>query len=125
MISTLRRGLLVLLAALPLMANAAGSAHELVQDTTNKMLADLSANKEKYKKDPDQFAAQAYDALKIMAVALEKSGSVNDRKKLRDSLATIKDFPGVTGKFAFDAKRNPAMDVTVLIVKEGQFAELK
>lgn len=54
MISTLRRGLLVLLAALPLMANAAagGSAHDLVQDTTNKMLADLSANKEKYKQDP-------------------------------------------------------------------------
>ena len=85
----------------------------------------VAAYKEKYKKDPDQFAAQAYDALKIMAVALEKSGSVNDRKKLRDSLATIKDFPGVTGKFAFDAKRNPAMDVTVLIVKEGQFTELK
>ena len=85
----------------------------------------VASYKEKYKKDPDQFAAQAYDALKIMAVALEKSGSTTDRKKLRDSLAAIKDFPGVTGKFAFDAKRNPAMDVTVLIVKDGQFAELK
>ena len=85
----------------------------------------VAAYKEKYKKDPDQFAAQAYDALKIMAVALEKSGSTTDRKKLRDSLAAIKDFPGVTGKFAFDAKRNPAMDVTVLIVKDGQFTELK
>lgn len=85
----------------------------------------VASYKEKYKKDPDQFAAQAYDALKIMAVALEKSGSTTDRKKLRDSLAAIKDFPGVTGKFAFDAKRNPAMDVTVLIVKDGQFTELK
>ena len=45
MISTLRRGLLVLLAALPLVANAvaAPSAHELVQDTTNRLLADLAA----------------------------------------------------------------------------------
>ena len=60
-----------------------------------------------------------------MATALEKSGSNTDRKKLRNSLATIKDFPGVTGKFAFDAKRNPAMDVTVLIIKDGQFVELK
>jgi len=81
--------------------------------------------KEKFNKEPDQFAAQAYDALKIMASALEKSGSNTDRKKLRDSLATIKDFPGVTGKFAFDANRNPAMEVTVLIVKDGQFVELK
>ena len=85
----------------------------------------VAAYKERFKKEPDQFAAQAYDALKIMASALEKSGSNTDRKKLRDSLSTIKDFPGVTGKFAFDAKRNPAMDVTVLIVKDGQFIELK
>ena len=81
--------------------------------------------KAKFNKEPDQFAAQAYDALKIMASALEKSGSNTDRKKLRDNLATIKDFPGVTGKFAFDANRNPAMEVTVLIVKDGQFVELK
>ena len=85
----------------------------------------VAAYKERFKKEPDQFAAQAYDALKIMASALDKSGSNTDRKKLRDSLSTIKDFPGVTGKFAFDAKRNPAMDVTVLIVKDGQFIELK
>ena len=85
----------------------------------------VASFKEKFKKEPDQFAAQSYDALKIMVSALEKSGSNTDRKKLRDSLATIKDFPGVTGKFAFDAKRNPAMDVTVLIVKDGQFVELK
>ena len=74
MISTLRRGLLVLLAALPLMANAAagGSAHDLVQDTTNKMLADLSANKEKYKQDPSQF----YNALKdaLMEMTLKRLG---------------------------------------------------
>lgn len=85
----------------------------------------VSDYKAKYNEIPDQFAAQAYDALKIMATALEKAGSTTDRKKLRDSLAAIKDFQGVTGKFAFDAKRNPVMSATVLIVKDGQFAELK
>jgi branched-chain amino acid transport system substrate-binding protein len=85
----------------------------------------VSDYKAKYNVIPDQFAAQAYDALKIMATALEKSGSTTDRKKLRDSLATIKDFQGVTGKFSFDDKRNPKMDATVLIVKNGQFTELK
>jgi len=87
-----------------------------------KFVTDFKA---KYNKVPDQFSAQAYDALYIMAAALEKSGSVTDRKKLRDSLASIKDFQGVTGKFAFDKKRNPIMDATVLIVKDGQFTELK
>jgi len=85
----------------------------------------IAAYKAKYNKEPDQFAAQAYDALQIMAIAIEQSGSVTDRKKLRDTLATIKDYSGVTGKFSFDAKRNPDMDVTVLIVKDGKFTELK
>ena len=90
-----------------------------------KVKSFIAAYKAKYNKEPDQFAAQAYDALYIMADALEKAGTTNDRKKLRDSLAAVKDFQGVTGKFAFDAKRNPAMDVTVLMVKDGQFTELK
>ncbi len=87
-----------------------------------KFIADYKA---KYNKEPDQFAAQAYDALQIMAIALEKSGSNTDRKKLREQLAAVKDYDGVTGKFAFDAKRNPAMDVNVLVVKDGKFTELK
>ena len=74
----------------------------------------IAAYKAKYNKEPDQFAAQAYDAMHIIAQALEKAGTVSDRKKFKDSLAAIKDFHGVTGTFAFDAKRNPAMEANVL-----------
>ena len=82
MISTLRRGLLVLLAALPLLANAAPgqSAHDLIQDTTNRMLADLSANKEKYKKDPQDF----YTALNTIV------GPVVDAEGISKSIMTVK-----------------------------------
>ncbi|NVZ19985.1 MlaC/ttg2D family ABC transporter substrate-binding protein [Pseudomonas costantinii] len=80
MISTLRRGLLVLLAALPLMANAAGSAHDLVQDTTTKMLADLTANKAQYKQDPTKF----YDALNTIV------GPVVDAEGISRSIMTVK-----------------------------------
>lgn len=82
MISTLRRGLLVLLAALPLMANAAPgqSAHDLVQDTTNRMLADLAANKEKYKQDPQDF----YTALDTIV------GPVVDAEGISKSIMTVK-----------------------------------
>ncbi|RLU06423.1 toluene tolerance protein [Pseudomonas prosekii] len=82
MISTLRRGLLVVLAALPLMANAvaAPSAHELIQDTTNRMLADLSANKEKYKQDPQDF----YTALNTIV------GPVVDAEGISKSIMTVK-----------------------------------
>lgn len=84
-----------------------------------------TAYKNKYGKEPDQFAAQAYDALFIMVEAIEKSGSTSDRAKVKDNLKTLKDFSGVTGKFAFDEKRNPAMEVNVLVVKDGNFIELK
>ncbi|AZE76717.1 MlaC/ttg2D family ABC transporter substrate-binding protein [Pseudomonas synxantha] len=80
MISTLRRGLLVLLAALPLMANAAGSAHDLVQDTTSRMLADLKANKEQYKQDPSRF----YEALNTIV------GPVVDAEGISKSIMTVK-----------------------------------
>ncbi|WP_223486229.1 phospholipid-binding protein MlaC [Pseudomonas sp. A-RE-19] len=82
MISTLRSGLLVLLAALPLMANAvaAPSAHDLVQDTTTRMLADLSANKEKYKQDPQDF----YTALNTIV------GPVVDAEGISKSIMTVK-----------------------------------
>jgi len=43
MMTALRRGLLVLLAALPLFAQAAVSPHQLIQQTTDRLLADLKA----------------------------------------------------------------------------------
>ena len=82
MISTLRRGLLVLLAALPMMANAvaAPSAHDLIQDTTTRLLADLAANKEKYKQSPSEF----YNALNGIV------GPVVDADGISRSIMTVK-----------------------------------
>ncbi|HYK73211.1 MAG TPA: ABC transporter substrate-binding protein [Pseudoneobacillus sp.] len=73
-----------------------------------------------YGKKPDQFAAQAYDALYIMAEGLKNAGEA-DRDKLRDALAEIKDLPGVLGSFSFDKDGDVVMDPTVLIIKDGKF----
>ena len=75
---------------------------------------------EKYGAKPDQFAAQAYDALYIMAEGLKNAGEA-DRDALRDSLAEIKDLDGVLGKFSFDKVGDVVMEPTVLIIKEGKF----
>ena len=73
-----------------------------------------------YGKKPDQFAAQAYDALYIMAEALKNAGEA-DRDKLRDALAKIKDFHGILGNFSFDKDGDVVMEPTVLIIKDGKF----
>ncbi|MBE7940780.1 MULTISPECIES: ABC transporter substrate-binding protein [Ramlibacter] len=59
---------------------------------------------QKYKSAPDQFAAQAYDAMYIVASALGKvklSGNLEaDRKALRDALPAVT-YTGATGAFKF------------------------
>ncbi len=59
---------------------------------------------QKYKAAPDQFGAQAYDAMNIVAKALAKiklSGNLEaDRKALRDALPAVT-HTGATGAFQF------------------------
>lgn len=76
---------------------------------------------EKYGKKPDQFAAQAYDGLHIMAQSLLKTGKADDRNALREELAILKDFNGVSGKLSFDENRNPISVPLVVTVKGGKF----
>jgi len=89
-----------------------------------KVKAFVSRYEKAYGKKPDQFAAQAYDALYIMAEALKKAGAA-DRDKLRDALAGIRNFDGVLGRFSFDADRDVVMEPNVLIIKGGKFQMFK
>ncbi|MFZ6688420.1 ABC transporter substrate-binding protein [Undibacterium sp. SXout11W] len=99
-----------------------------------QFMADYKA---KYGSDPDQFAAQAYDALQIVAEGIHKiklSGDLTkDRIALRDILPGIK-FEGATGKFSFrrapskDGKEtgyDAQQDAIVNIAKGGKFVLLK
>ena len=85
----------------------------------------VAAFKAKYNKDPDQFAAQAYDAMKIMAVAIDHAGAA-EPEKVRDALAKT-DFTGVMGPFKFNDHRDPATaeGVVVLVMKGGKFSILE
>lgn len=73
----------------------------------------------KFGKLPTQFAAQAYDATNLIIEALKKGAT--DRKSLRDNLAAIKDFPGVTGKTTFDENRDVNKTLSRLVVKDGKY----
>ncbi len=86
MLTALRRGLLVLLAILPLFTQAAASPHQVIQQTTDKLLADLKANKDRYRQDPAAF----YDALN------EILGPVVDAEGISRSIMTVKYSRGAT-----------------------------
>jgi branched-chain amino acid transport system substrate-binding protein len=89
------------------------------QDQRPEVQEYVAAYTQKYGKAPTMFAAQAYDAANLIIEAL-KAGAT-DRKSLRDKLATIKDYPGVTGKTTFDENRNVQKALTKLVVKDNKF----
>jgi branched-chain amino acid transport system substrate-binding protein len=66
---------------------------------------------------PNMFAAVAYDALNILAKAIDKAGT--DRKAIRDELAKTRNFVGLTGKISFTERRDVERDYHYLIVKDG------
>ena len=45
-----------------------------------------------------------------------------DPKKVRDALATTKDFQGVTGKITIDQDRNAVKPAVVMEIKDGKYA---
>jgi branched-chain amino acid transport system substrate-binding protein len=76
----------------------------------------------KYNSDPDQFAAQAYAGVHILAEGLKQAGSTTDRKALRDGLAKVKDLNTLLGTFSFTDGRDANHPAVVQVVKNGAFA---
>lgn len=81
----------------------------------------VAAYKAKYTDSPDQFAAQAYDTLKLVAKAITAAGEA-DPEKIKGALAKTS-HEGVMGKLAFTEDRNPAdtSGVVVLEMRGGKF----
>ncbi|QHJ01477.1 ABC transporter substrate-binding protein [Xylophilus rhododendri] len=105
-----------------------------IENQTDQNRKFIVAYTAKFKAAPDQFAAQAYDALYIAAQGLKKvklSGSVPaDRAALRDALPSAK-WTGATGTFEFtqakDRAGKPAgydakQQAIVSVTRGGKFA---
>lgn len=78
--------------------------------------------KERYNnEEPNTFAANAYDAIMILAHVIEKVGT--DRKAIRDGMAGLKDAPSIVfEKVAFGEDRRVVInEFTRLKVQGGQF----
>jgi len=76
--------------------------------------------KARFNADPDQFAAQAFAGLYIVAEGIKRAGAP-DRAKLRDGLTGIKDFDTVLGKFSFTSGRDADHPAVIQVVKDGKF----
>jgi branched-chain amino acid transport system substrate-binding protein len=74
----------------------------------------------KYGSAPDTFAALGYDAARLLAAAVQRSGTA-DSTAIRDAIAKTAGFAGVTGLISFDSNRNASKPGLVITVKDGRF----
>ncbi len=77
----------------------------------------------RYGSEPDQFAAQAYASMQILADAAAR-GKKPDRSSLRDALALTTNLQTILGVFSFDANRNPVHEPVVQELVNGRFVLL-
>lgn len=81
----------------------------------------LAEFRNRHKFEPDMVGASAYDAFMIIMDGMKTAGST-DGKKVRDAIAAVKDYNGLTGIIGgFDEIGEVVKPVQVQVVKEGLF----
>jgi branched-chain amino acid transport system substrate-binding protein len=72
---------------------------------------------------PDQFAAQAYAGVQILAAALSAADEPT-RAALRDALTEVRDLATPLGPFSFTATREADAPAAITVVRDGEFRPL-
>jgi branched-chain amino acid transport system substrate-binding protein len=73
----------------------------------------------KYHALPDALAALWYDGVRLLSQAVQRAGST-DPGKIRDALAAMRDFDGVTGRISIDENRNASKSGVILKIENGE-----
>jgi branched-chain amino acid transport system substrate-binding protein len=92
-------------------------APDIATPKAQKFIKDYQA---KYGKIPDDVAALTYDAGNLLLKAIAKAGNLN-RQKVRDALASIEEYEGVTGNMKFKGQNDPIKSAVILQIKDGKF----
>jgi len=74
-----------------------------------------------YGKKPDIWSAQAYDAMNIIASVLEKGA--RSGSEIRDEIAKVRNFEGVSGLTSFDEKGDVEKPLRFMTVRRGEFVD--
>jgi branched-chain amino acid transport system substrate-binding protein len=96
------------------------TTHYAPDIATPKAQAFIKAYEAAYGKTPDDVAALTYDSFGLLFQALQAAGKV-DRQAVRDALASITAFEGVTGNMQFKGTGDPVKSAVILQIKGGKF----
>ena len=96
------------------------SNHYTTESKDPKTVNFVKAFKAKYNEDADVMAALAYDAVYMMAEAI-KNTKVITSENIRNELAKIKNFHGVTGETSMDENRDAIKSAVVVQVQGPEY----
>ena len=93
------------------------SGYSTSGDMTAKAKKFLEAYKAKYNEEPSMFSALAYDSVYMVA---EASKGAKNSVDIKENLAKLKDFEGVTGSITMDENHNPVKSALMIGLKDGK-----
>lgn len=96
------------------------STHYAPDIATDVAQTFISNYEELYGAKPDDVAALTYDAFQMLFTAIENANSL-DRAAIRDALAGIDLFEGVTGVMSFDEQGDPVKCAVIIEIVDGAF----
>lgn len=80
----------------------------------------IEAYRSRFGSPPDDVAALTYDSFGLLFLAIQEAG-VLDRDAVRDALASITNFDGVTGSMTFKGTGDPIKSAVFIQIRNGQF----
>ena len=107
------------------------SSHYAAEGATGATKEFIDMYEAEYGYVPDDVGALTWDALNIVKTALQNCGEITgdlaaDRECIRDAMASIEEFPGITGNMTFTEEGDPIKcAVIVRISEEGLFTFYK
>ena len=95
------------------------SNHYSLSDPSPAVQSFVKAFQSRYQEVPDAVAALSYDATAVLFHAIQQADSL-EPAKIRDSLAGVRQYRGVTGEITIDENRNAVKPAVVLRVNNGK-----
>lgn len=96
------------------------SNHYTTESTDPKTIEFVKNYKAKFSQDADVMAALGYDAVYLMAEAIKNTKTLS-RETVREELAKIKNFHGVTGEISMNEKRDAVKSAVVVKVDGPEY----
>lgn len=95
------------------------TSHFVTESEDPKVQDYVSNYQENFDSEPDMFSGLAYDAVYVVAEAIERAGTT-DPVAVNKEIEATTDFDGITGTFSFNEGHDPVKTVSIIEIQENE-----